>query len=147
VYANNEDSTCDGLISVWRFNKLLYRRAIDTPSCGAAMSRRFGSGEVIARAMGAGFIYTLATLKVAGMQLALERAGYQLLGIAPGHDRELVAPGIVKPVYEAWYAKVLVPENELLRPDPAKMNPKTKELFQLLFPHFFQPDEPPTGAV
>jgi hypothetical protein len=47
----------------------------------------------------------------------------------------------------AWYAKVLVPENELLRPDPAKMNPKTKELFQLLFPHFFQPDEPPTGAV
>ena len=32
-------------------------------------------GEAIARAMGAGFIYTLATLKVASMQLALERAG------------------------------------------------------------------------
>jgi hypothetical protein len=77
-------------------------------------------GEVIARALGAGFIYTLATLKVASMQLALERAGYQLLGIAPGYDRELVAPGIVKRVYEAWYAKVLVRENELLRPDPPR---------------------------
>jgi hypothetical protein len=104
-------------------------------------------GEAIARAMGAGFIYTLATLKVPSMQLALERAGYQLLGIAPGYDRELVAPGIVKRVYEAWYAKVLVSEDELLRPDPDKMSPKTRELFQLLFPQFFQPSEPPTGVV
>ena len=101
-------------------------------------------GETIARAMGAGFIYTLATLKVASMQLALEHAGYHLLGIAPGYDRECVAPGVVKRVYEAWYAKVLVPESELLRPDPAKMTPKTRELFQLLFPHLFRPDEPPT---
>jgi hypothetical protein len=104
-------------------------------------------GEVIARAMGAGFIYTLATLKVPSMQLALERAGYRLLGIAPGYDRELVAPGVVKRVYEAWYAKVLVPEDELLRPDPAKMTPRTRELFQLLFPHLLQANEPPTGAV
>ncbi|MBK6746331.1 hypothetical protein [Ottowia sp.] len=103
-------------------------------------------GETIARAMGAGFIYTLATLKVASMQLALGRAGYQLLGIAPGYDRELVAPGVVRRVYEAWYAKVLVPESDLLRPDPANMTPKTRELFQLLFPHCSRPDEPPMRA-
>ena len=103
-------------------------------------------GETIARAMGAGFIYTLATLKVASMQLALERAGYQLLGIAPGYDRELVAPGVVKRVYEAWYAKVLVPDSELLRPDPTKMTPKTRDLFQLLFPHLIQPNQPPTSV-
>lgn len=102
-------------------------------------------GEVIARAMGAGFIYTLATLKVVSMQLALERAGYQLLGVAPGYDRELVAPGVVKRVYEAWYAKVLVPEDELLRPDPAKMSPKTRQLFELLFPHFFSANKPPSA--
>ena len=102
-------------------------------------------GEAIARAMGAGFIYTLATLKVPSMQLALERAGYQLLGVAPGYDRELVAPGVVKRVYEAWYAKVLVPEEELLRPDPAKMTPKTRELFELLFPHFFSKNAPPSS--
>jgi hypothetical protein len=95
-------------------------------------------GEAIARTMGAGFIYTLATLKVASMQLALERAGYQLLGFAPGYDRELVAPGVVKRVYEAWYAKVLVTDDELHRPDPAKMTPRTRQLFELLFPQFFQ---------
>ena len=102
-------------------------------------------GEAIARTMGAGFIYTLATLKAASMQLALERAGYQLLGVAPGYDRELVAPGVVKRVYEAWYAKVLVPDDELHRPDPANMTPKTKQLFELLFPHFFSAGQSPSG--
>ncbi|MBC7380066.1 MAG: hypothetical protein H7346_21870 [Burkholderiaceae bacterium] len=104
-------------------------------------------GEAIGRTMGAGFIYTLATLKVASMQLALERAGYQLLGFAPGYDRELVAPGVVKRVYEAWYAKVLVPDDALHRPDPAKMTPKTRQLFELLFPHLNAPaSSPPAPA-
>ena len=91
-------------------------------------------GERLARAMGAGFIYGLATLKVPHMQLALERAGYQLLGFAPGYDREMVAPGVVKRVYEAFYAKVLVPDEDLLRPDPKNLSPKAKALFDVLFP-------------
>ena len=91
-------------------------------------------GEAAARAMDAGFIYTLATLKTPHMQQALERAGYRLLGFAPGYDRELIAPGIVKRVYEAFYAKVLVPDEELLRPDVSNMTTRTKELFELLFP-------------
>ena len=91
-------------------------------------------GENLARAMGAGFIYGLATLKIPHMQLALERAGYQLLGFAPGYDREMVAPGIVKRVYEAFYAKVLVPDEELLRPDPRNLSPKARALFEHLFP-------------
>lgn len=90
--------------------------------------------ENLGRAMGAGFVYGLATLKIPHMQLALERAGYQLLGFAPGYDRELVAPGVVKRVYEAFYAKVLVPDEELLRPDPKNLTPKTKALFEILFP-------------
>jgi len=90
-------------------------------------------GEKLARAMGAGFIYGLATLKIPNMQLALERAGYKLLGFAPGYDREMVAPGIVKRVYEAFYAKVLVPDEELLRPDPKNLSPKAKALFDVLF--------------
>jgi hypothetical protein len=40
-------------------------------------------GESLARAMGAGLIYGLATLKIRNMQLALERAGYQPLGFLP----------------------------------------------------------------
>lgn len=92
-------------------------------------------GENLARAMGAGFIYGLATLKIPHMQLALERAGYQLLGFAPGYDREMVAPGVVKRVYEAFYAKVLVPDEDLLRPDPKDLSPKAKALFDVLFPN------------
>ena len=68
------------------------------------------------------------------MQLALERAGYQLLGFAPGYDRELVSPGVVKRVYEAFYAKVLVPDEDLLRPDPKNLSPRAKALFEVLFP-------------
>ncbi len=90
--------------------------------------------ENLARAMGAGFVYGLATLKVPSMQLALERAGYQLLGFVPGYDREVVAPGLVKRVYEAVYAKVLVPDEELLRPDPKNLSPKARALFEVLFP-------------
>jgi GNAT superfamily N-acetyltransferase len=90
-------------------------------------------GEKLARAMGAGFIYGLATLKIPNMQLALERAGYQLLGFAPGYDREMVAPGVVKRVYEAFYAKVLVPDEDLLRPDPKNLSPKARALFDVLF--------------
>ena len=67
---------------------------IGTLLCVPWNSRRIWGG----RAMGAGFVYGLATLKVPHMQLALERAGYQLLGFAPGCDRELVAPGVVKRV-------------------------------------------------
>jgi GNAT superfamily N-acetyltransferase len=91
-------------------------------------------GESLARAMGAGFIYGLATLKIPNMQLALEHAGYQLLGFAPGYDREMVAPGVVKRVFEAFYAKVLVPEEDLLRPDPKNLSPKARALFEVVFP-------------
>jgi hypothetical protein len=90
--------------------------------------------EHLGRAMGAEFMYVMATLKIPNMQLALERAGYQLLGFTPGYDRELVAEGVVKRVYEAVFAKVLAPDHDLLRPDPKNLTPKTKALFELLFP-------------
>jgi hypothetical protein len=101
----------------------------------ARISERYlERSEKLGRAMGAGFVYCLATLKVPYAQLALERAGYQLLGFAPGYDREVVAPGVVKRVYEAFYAKVLVPDEELLRPDPKNLSPRAKALFDVLFP-------------
>jgi hypothetical protein len=83
--------------------------------------------------MGAAFMYTMATLKIPYMQRALEKAGYRILGFFPGYDREEVAPGVVKRVYEAVYAKLLVPENEVLRPDPKNLTPNSKVLFELLF--------------
>lgn len=115
----------------------LYARfgAISPEHRGAKLAvRAMEFGERLARSMGAGFIYGMATLKIPNMQLALERAGYQLLGFAPGYDREEVAPGVVKRVYEAIYAKVLVPADELLRPDPKNLSPKARALFELMFP-------------
>ena len=90
--------------------------------------------EKLGRAMGAAFLYGMATLKTPYAQRALERAGYRLLGFFPGYDREEVAPGVVKRVYQAVYAKLLVPDEEVLRPDPKNMTPKARALFELLFP-------------
>jgi hypothetical protein len=91
-------------------------------------------GELAGRAMGAEFLFGLATLKVPHMQRALEKAGWQLIGFTSGYDREEVAPGVVKRVFEAVYTKVLVPEAELLRPDPANLTPTARALFEVLFP-------------
>jgi hypothetical protein len=115
----------------------LYARfgAVAPAHRGAKLAvRAMELGEGMGRAMGAGFVYAMATLKIPNMQLALERAGYQLLGIAPGYDREIVAPGVVKRVYEAVYAKLLVPDDDLLRPDPKNLSPKARALFDVLFP-------------
>jgi len=55
-------------------------------------------------------------------------------GITPGYDRELVAPGVVKRVYEAVYAKVLTGDAGLLRPQARNLTDKTRTFFDLLFP-------------
>ncbi|AKM03254.1 GNAT family N-acetyltransferase [Burkholderia pyrrocinia] len=90
--------------------------------------------ERICRTCGAEFVYTMATLKVPHMQVALERAGYLLVGFAPGYDREIGSDGAVKRIFEAVYGKVLVADEDMLRPDPANLTPKAKALFDLMFP-------------
>jgi len=90
--------------------------------------------ELAGRAMGAEFLYGFATLKIPHMQRALESAGFQLIGFTSGYDREMVAPDVVKRVFEGAYVKVLVPEEKLLRPDPNCLTPKARALFDVLFP-------------
>ena len=90
--------------------------------------------ELSGRAMGAEFFFGMATLKIPHMQHALETAGWQLIGFTSGYDREQVAPGVVKRVFEGVYTKVLVPEDEVLRPDPRNLTPKARALFDVLFP-------------
>lgn len=90
--------------------------------------------EVAGRAMGAEFFFGLATLKIPHMQHALESVGWQLVGFTSGYDQEQVAPGVVKRVFEAVYCKVLVPEEQLARPDPANLTPRARALFDALFP-------------
>jgi hypothetical protein len=50
-----------------------------------------------------------ATLKTLAVQQGLERAGYRLVGVAPGVDREHEADGSIKRVYKAVYVLSLVP--------------------------------------
>ncbi|MDH3318107.1 MAG: hypothetical protein OEO84_00255 [Betaproteobacteria bacterium] len=90
--------------------------------------------ETMGRALGMEVIYYITTLRSPHMQAVAETAGFRLVGILPGSDRAMVAPGVVKRVYEAVYIKVLVPEAELLRPKPEYLTPKTKVLFDVLFP-------------
>jgi len=90
--------------------------------------------ELAGRAMGAEFFFGLATLKIPHMQHALETAGWQLIGFTSGYDREQVALGVVKRVFEGVYAKRLVSEEEMLRPDPRNLTPKARALFDVLFP-------------
>jgi hypothetical protein len=83
--------------------------------------------------VGAAFVYSLLTLKHPFAQQACERAGYRLLGMFPGYDREEVSPGVVKRVYQAVYAKLLVSEDEVQWPDPKNLTPRAAALYQLLF--------------
>ena len=84
--------------------------------------------------MGMGMVYSVATLKHPSIAEKFERLGWQLIGIIPGFDIEMVEPGAVKRVYEAIYTKVLVNEEDFARPRHADMTPKAAALFDLLFP-------------
>jgi len=127
-----------GVFSVERDadSAVLYGRigAISPKHRGSRLSRNILLlEEALGRAMGMGMVYGLATLNHPLMQATFERMGWQLIGITPGFDKEVVAPGVVKRVYEAIYAKVLVSE-ELLRPRVENLTPAVKEMFDLLFP-------------
>src|SRR5262249_31749998 len=88
--------------------------------------------ESLGSHLGMGFVFGMATLKHPYAQRAFERAGWQLVGIMPGYDQELIPPGVVKRVYEAMYSKVLEPER-LLEPQAQNMTPRTREMFGAVF--------------
>jgi len=89
--------------------------------------------EVMGRAMGMELIYGLAEFTIPNMQMVLERAGFQIIGIIPASDRLMVAPGVIKRVYEAIYVKVLAADTDVLRPQSQSMTPRTKALYDFLF--------------
>jgi hypothetical protein len=90
--------------------------------------------EPVGRAMGCEYSYAMVTLHYPPVQMLCEQFGYTLAGITPGLDRELVAPGVVKRVYEALYAKPLVAEADMLIPDRRQLLPKVAALMDQLHP-------------
>jgi hypothetical protein len=116
-------------------SRVIYGRigAIAPAHRGAHLSRALlALEEAIGRSMSMGMVYGLATLKYPYFQRTFERMGWQLIGIMPGFDQELVAPGEVRRVYEAIYVKVLEPST-LLPPDRANMTETVRDLYDLLF--------------
>lgn len=132
----------DALVGFWSFERevdslAIYGRLIVVAPAhrDARLSAHAMAGtEHMGRSMGAAFLYALATLKHPYAQQALERADYRLLGFFPGRDREEVAPGVVKRVYQAVYAKLLVSPDKVHWPQTRNMTPRTRALFELLFP-------------
>jgi hypothetical protein len=89
--------------------------------------------EAMGRSLGMGLAYGMATLKAPHAQRGFERAGWRLIGITPGYDRELVAPGVVKRVFEAVYVKVLVDDSALLWPQRGNLTPRALAMFDCMF--------------
>ena len=131
----------DELVGMWSAEReadslALYGRLIIMAPAhrGAKVTVMIMAGfENVGPVMGAAFLYCMVTLKNPYLQRTFEDGGYRLLGFMPGYDRQVVAPGVVKRVYQAVYAKLLVPEHEVHRPDPMNMTPRAKALFELLF--------------
>ena len=118
-------------------SRVIYGRigAIAPAHRGAHLSRALlALEEAIGRSMSMGMIYGLATLKYPYFQRTFERMGWQLIGIMPGFDQEVVTPGEVRRVYEAIQVKVLEP-NTLLRPEKGNMTEAVRDLYELLFEH------------
>jgi len=132
----------DELAGFWTFERevdalALYGRLIVVAPAhreARLTAHALAGAENVARTMGAAFIYAFATLKIPYAQRALERAGYRLLGFFPGREREEVSPGVVKRVYQSVYAKLLVSPDEVHWPELRNMTPRTRALFELLFP-------------
>lgn len=89
--------------------------------------------ESVAVTMGAELTYYFATLKHQYQQRVAEKLGFRLVGIVPGHDRDMISAGVSKRVFEALYCKPLVDASELQLPENAAMTDKTKALYRFLF--------------
>jgi len=89
--------------------------------------------EVIGRAIGAELLYYFVTLKAPHQQTAAEKAGFQIVGIVPAFDRDMVAPGQVRRVYEAIYAKPLVDDKSVFYPPTGALTQQTQVLWNFLF--------------
>lgn len=89
--------------------------------------------EKIGTAIGAELALYYATLKTKDQQVLAERMRFQLVGIVPAFDRDMISPGEIKRVYEALYAKVLIPSEGVVKPPEGALSFKTRKVWHALF--------------
>lgn len=102
--------------------------------------RRLGLGRVaedltvaLLRAVGATLCTCWVTLAHPYAQRGCEGAGYDLIGILPGSDREPGEGGARQAVVEALYAKIIAPER-VDWPAPSALRPAVAELMRSMYP-------------
>jgi hypothetical protein len=87
----------------------------------------------LGRAIGAELAYYFATLKTPHQQVLAERLRYQLVGIVPGYDRDMVRPGEIRRVYEAVYARILIGPDRIELPLLDALTSRTQALWKAIF--------------
>jgi len=89
--------------------------------------------DAAAKKMNAGVAYSFVTMKTRHQQVIAERYGFQIVGIMPAWDVDMIEPNRPKRVFEAVYAKVYAPASEWHIPPRDAMTKRTKELWDFLF--------------
>lgn len=93
----------------------------------------------IGKAIGAEMAYYFSSLRVPQLQKIAERAGFQLVGIIPAFDRDMVAPATIRRVFEGIYAQILTADLSGILPPPADaLIPSSRALWDHLFSGRFE---------
>jgi hypothetical protein len=96
--------------------------------------------EHVGRQIGAEVALYHVTLKGSRQQKNAERHGFTLCGILPAIDRDAIAPGVVRRVYEGIYVKVLAPPSEVHTPAWSDLTERTRSVWMQIFQE--HPEQP-----
>lgn len=138
VLLDSNESIC-GLVTFWKNPRALYVTSglgVLAPHVRGKKLAFVGPQllELIGKAAGAGQIHYYVTLRNIAQQLVAEKMGFSLAGINPAWDRDATNEKESKRIYEAIYAKVLVPESEIEIPEEEHLSDAVKSLFGHLYP-------------
>jgi hypothetical protein len=131
----------DAIVGFMSLEKNARGRQISSPM-GAVEPTQRGLGigqfgavilEHVGRVIGAEVAFYQVTLKTTRQQRNAERHGFKLCGILPAIDRDAIAPGVVRRVYEGIYVKVLAPAGEVHVPSWKDLGEPARALWLSVF--------------
>jgi hypothetical protein len=134
-------TTDDAIVGFMSLEKNARGRQISSPM-GAVEPTQRGLGigqfgavvlEHVGRVIGAEVAFYQVTLKTTRQQRNAERHGFKLCGILPAIDRDAIAAGVVRRVYEGIYVKVLAPAADVHIPSWKDLGEPARALWLAVF--------------